>query len=200
MSERTLLPCNASALERALDITPAVALDSIPHYVRETANADTIPAILLPWLAWAQRVEVWDSTWSDEQKRAVIKSSFAVHRKKGTIGAVKSALAALGVSLTVVEWFNDTPQREPYTFRLVADPGDNALRPAFWNSLLAIVERTKNARSHMGVTDIQKRSSCEVFSSAVVLFSVGINIPEAPEVDEATYHAGGMAYGIGVRI
>lgn len=200
MSEQTLLPCNASALERALDITPAAALDSIPHYVRDTANADTIPAVLLPWLAWARRVEVWDSNWSDEQKRAVIKASFGVHRKKGTIGSVKSALAALGVSLTVVEWFNDTPQREPYTFRLVADPGDNALTPDFWRSMLAIVERTKNVRSHMGVTDVQKRSACEVFSGAVVLFSVGMNIPAAPAVDEATYHAGGMAYGIGMRI
>lgn len=200
MNKQTLLPCNASALERALDITPAIALNSIPHYVRDTANADTIPNVLLPWLAWSRRVEVWDSNWSDEQKRAVIKASFEVHRKKGTVGAVKNALAALGVSLTVVEWFNDTPQRAPYTFRLVADPGDNALTPAFWRSLLAIVERTKNVRSHMAVTDVQKRSACEVFSGAVALFSVWMSIPAAPEIDEATYHVSGMAYGISMRI
>ncbi|MDF7677401.1 phage tail protein I [Acetobacteraceae bacterium ESL0709] len=196
----TLLPCNASPLERAIDQTAAGQLGTIPHYVRDTSDPDRIPPVLLPWLAWARRVEVWDSGWSDEQKRAVIKASFEVHRKKGTIGAIKSALTALGVSLEVIEWFQDVPKAPPYTFRLVADPGDNALTPAFWQSLLEIVERTKNARSHMGVTDVRRRSTCLSYSAGAVQYGLALVIPAAPELESLTYSAGAVNYGLALTV
>lgn len=200
MAEKTLLPCNSSELERAIDVTEAERLKTIPHYVRSTANPGTIPSVLLPWLAWAWRVEVWDSSWSDEQKRAVIAASFEGHRRKGTIGAIRSGLGALGVSLRIVEWFEDTPQGQPYTFRIAADPGDNALDAAFWRSVLAIVERTKNARSHMVGVDVRKTGQGSTFSAAGAVFSIRHNIPAAPELIGTTYHAAAASYGIRVSI
>lgn len=196
MAEKTLLPCNASELERAIDVTAAERLAVIPHYVRSTASPNTIPDVLLPWLAWARRVEVWDSSWSDEQKRAVIAASFESHRRKGTVGAIRGALAALGVSLQLVEWFNDAPQAQPYTFRLIADPGDNALDVGFWHTVLAIVERTKNARSHMSRVDVLKNSQSGTWTAAGAVFAVRHSIPAAPELLDTTYHAAAVSYTI----
>ena len=59
-------------------------------------NADTCPPHLLGWLAWAFSVDVWDEDWADHTKRRVIKRALLVHRVKGTLGAVRNALAAAG--------------------------------------------------------------------------------------------------------
>jgi phage tail P2-like protein len=42
-------------------------------------------------------------TWTEAQKRAVIAASVATHKRKGTIGALKRALAALGYEVVVDE-------------------------------------------------------------------------------------------------
>lgn len=65
-------------------------------------NADTCPVAFLPWLAWALSVEIWDSGWSEDAKRGVIRESIAVHRQKGTVASVKRALAAAGYGDAVV--------------------------------------------------------------------------------------------------
>lgn len=177
MAEQTLLPCNASELERAIDVTAAERLATIPHYVRSTDNPDTIPPVLLPWLAWARRVEVWDSSWSDDQKRAVIKASFVAHRRKGTPGAIRTALGALGLGSTIVEWFNDTPQGQPYTFKVVIDPLDVGVSAGSWPSILGIIQRTKNVRSHFGGISTRMHRTGSSYSGGVTRWGMRISIP-----------------------
>lgn len=177
MAEQTLLPCNASELERAIDVTAAERLATIPHYIRSTANPATIPPVLLPWLAWAQRVEVWDSSWSDEQKRAVIAASFETYRKKGTPGAIRTGLGALGLGSTIVEWFNDNPIRKPYTFRVVIDPKDTAISAYSWASILGIIQRTKNVRSHFGGVSTSLNRSGNSYSGGTTRWAMRLSIP-----------------------
>jgi P2-related tail formation protein len=59
-------------------------------------NPDTCPVLLLSWLAWAFSVEIWDTTWSEDAKRQVLRDSVRLHRVKGTLGPVKRALANAG--------------------------------------------------------------------------------------------------------
>lgn len=47
------------------------------------------PPELLPWLAWALSVDLWDEEWSVERKRRVIANSFHLHRLKGTAAGLK---------------------------------------------------------------------------------------------------------------
>ncbi len=91
----SLLPANRTRVEEALekavrasdpDVTPVATL----------MNPKTCPAHLLSWLAWAFSVDFWDDGWSEENKRAVIAASVSVHRRKGTLAAVKEALASAG--------------------------------------------------------------------------------------------------------
>lgn len=91
----TLLPPNASRLERAVE-TVVVNLLNIDVPVDRLWSAAGCPAELLPYLAWALSVDEWDASWTDERKRAVIAASVEVHRCKGSVGAVRRALIAAG--------------------------------------------------------------------------------------------------------
>jgi phage tail P2-like protein len=90
-----LLPPNATPTERAVEAATS-RIAAIPVVIGDIWNPATCPAHLLPWLAWALSVDVWDAGWSEQTQRAVIAASTLVHRRKGTIGAIKAAMAAMG--------------------------------------------------------------------------------------------------------
>lgn len=107
MSDQSLLPPNATPVEHGFEAA-GERITVLPVPVRDTWNPATCPAQLLPWLAWALSVDRWDNGWTDDQKRAVIAASVTVHRRKGTFGAVQSALAAAGYGdATLIEKFGD---------------------------------------------------------------------------------------------
>lgn len=152
-----LLPHNATAQERA--ISEAVArLGAVPTPIRDVWNADTCPPALLAWLAWAFSVDQWDASWTVAQQREVIRRSVEVHRYKGTIGAVRDALAALLIDAQVQEWFNQTPAADPYTFRLLLEVDQAGIDQATAAALLGVIERTKNLRSHLAEVALTVRS------------------------------------------
>lgn len=100
----TLLPPSSTPLERAIDQAAAARLAALPSVVASLWNADTCPAALLPYLAWAMSVDEWNDGWGVEKKRAVIKESRTIHQHKGTLSAIKRALTAIGQpDATVIE-------------------------------------------------------------------------------------------------
>jgi phage tail P2-like protein len=101
----SLLPPNATPQETAIEAATA-RIAEVPVPNAALWNPATCPAALLPWLAWALSVDEWDGTWPEERQRAVIAASVAVHRRKGTRGAVVAALAAAGHgTATLIERF-----------------------------------------------------------------------------------------------
>lgn len=96
MSIATLLPPNAAALERALEAATA-RIGAVPVPVDRTWDPETCPAALLPWLAWALSVDEWDGDWTEERQRDAIAASIAIHRRKGTIWAMRRALQVAGL-------------------------------------------------------------------------------------------------------
>ncbi len=145
-----LLPPNASDLERKIAHACA-AISDLPTPHRDLWNPDACPARLLPWLAQAFRVEQWDADWSEVTKRAAIKRSVHLFRHKGTIGAVRQALAAIGVNVEVQEWFNQTPHGAPYTFRLLIKVDQVGISQEDIGRILFALEMNKNLRSHLEV-------------------------------------------------
>lgn len=145
----TLRPPNATPLETALAHTGS-AVAGIPVPLATLWNPQTCPAALLPWLAWAVSVDVWDADWPDAVKRNVIARSYDVHRTKGTRGAVAAALEPLGVSLSIVEWFQRVPAGTPHTFtiRVAAGGGVNA---TLYRQIVATVDAVKPVRSHYDI-------------------------------------------------
>lgn len=98
----TLLPPNATPLERAL--AKASAMPHSPEEIRQLWNHRTCPLHLLPWLAWAWSVDEWDPAWTESQQRAMVDASIRLHKKKGTVWAVREALLRSGLeSVRVIE-------------------------------------------------------------------------------------------------
>ncbi len=149
----SLLPPSATPQEHAIEEATS-GIDRLPVPVRDTWNPDTCPVHLLPWLAWALSVDHWDSQWDEDVKRDVIRRSIQVHRKKGTRMAVESALRALGVNITMDEWFETGG--EPHTFTVTALANASAVRAdgeamvdsALYDKIRRGVDATKPARSH----------------------------------------------------
>lgn len=83
-----LLPPNSTPLEIALAQTVA-RLSEIPDPVEVVWRPWECPANILPWLAWAFSVDVWDDRWTEERKRYVIANAVELHRLKGTAAGLK---------------------------------------------------------------------------------------------------------------
>lgn len=98
----SLLPPNASALERAVEGTINSCIESLRVPLRDLWNPKRCPVALLPWLAWAFSVDEWDTNWSEDQKRQSIAESAYIHAHKGTLGSVRRVLAAAGYGDAVI--------------------------------------------------------------------------------------------------
>lgn len=144
----SLLPPNATTLETSLEGT-IERISDVPTPARDVWNADNCPSDLLPWLAWAFSVDFWDTSWTDDQKRASIKAAVGVQRIKGTIGSVTQALAALGFGVTIQEWFNMMPAGAPYTFDALLDTTQVGIDQAAIAKIISYIDLTKNLRSHL---------------------------------------------------
>ena len=109
----TFLPPNATQLER--DFEAALARREVILFdganrdprdnnvpARNTWNPDKIASPLLPYLANAMSVDVWNDAWDDAIKRQVIKDSYLVHSKKGTVQSIRDLLNSLGFRIAVI--------------------------------------------------------------------------------------------------
>ena len=146
-----LLPHNSTPLERALATACDLGVD--PEIIRGVADSARCPVDFLPWLAWAMSVEGWESAETEEQQRALIRQSIPIHKHKGTVGAIRRVLKAVGVTADYKEW-TQIPGAVPYSFELIAWANDNRpgegsiLSPQLFQRLRALVDATKNERSH----------------------------------------------------
>lgn len=152
---RSLLPPSALKPERAQEqATTENILMLDTDMVRKVKNPDTCPHHLLPWLAWEFAVDFWQDDWSEEQKRQILKNAAYVHQHRGTPGAVLRALSVMGVPAAIKEWWQDTPRRKPYTFRVelfLQDGADKML----YRQVRALVMKAKNLRSAMSAIDVE---------------------------------------------
>ncbi|RXJ66373.1 phage tail protein I [Veronia nyctiphanis] len=108
-------------------------------------------------------VDDWDPNWPEAQQRQAIKDAARLHRSKGTVGAVKRVLANLGVTVDMLEWFQETDDvalasiqsKTPHTFVFIAWANANPyvsnqvfLSPDLYAAITRAVENTKPLRSH----------------------------------------------------
>lgn len=160
----SLLPPNATPQEIAI-AEAASAIKSVPVTSRELWDADKCPAAVLPWLAWSLSVDDWRADWSEAEKRGAIKQAVEMHRRKGTVGAIKRAFHALGYEVEV----NDKTGT-PYIFRVLVDVSKNGIQDAaFFERAERTANAYKNARSHLGGIDALLTSRGNLVSSCVAI-------------------------------
>ncbi|NCP18368.1 MAG: phage tail protein I [Erythrobacter sp.] len=114
----TILPPNSTALERKLDLVEQARLAAVPVPIGDVWNPATCPAALLPWLAWGISIDIWDTGWTEQQKRGAIAAAIAEQRRKGTRASLRTVLDRFDPLIEIVEWFEDRENLDPHTFRL----------------------------------------------------------------------------------
>lgn len=132
-----LLPHNSTAAELAMEQATA-RIGAVPVPLRTLWNPQTCPMRLLPWLAWALGIDEWDAAWPDEVKRSVVAGSVEVHRRKGTIGAMRRALHNAGYGdATIIERYGDKFHNGALTFNGSQDHSS----PDHWAEYRVIMAR-----------------------------------------------------------
>jgi phage tail P2-like protein len=143
-----LLPPNAVQLER-LAAEALSQIERVPIPIRDLLNPDRCPVLLLPYLAWAFSVDRWDSTWSEATKRQVIKGSYFIHSRKGTIGALRRVVEPLGYLIEIIEWFNTVPEGVPGTFALKVGVLDTGITEEMYQELERLIDDARPVSRHL---------------------------------------------------
>lgn len=120
----SILPKSSTALERELEQILADA-SQLPIQISDLWDPYKCPEKLLPWLAWANSVDSWQSSWPEAVKRQVIADSFQVHQHKGTPFAVQKALDSLGIQTQAIEWWEKNGSGIRGTAKIAALLNDN---------------------------------------------------------------------------
>lgn len=144
-----ILPARgSSAFMKARAGTDDRILDIDADLVRRVTIADVCPPDQLPILAWEYSVDEWVPAWSDAQKRNAINVSFDIHRYKGTSYAVDTAVATLGHSSVIEEWFEYGGH--PYRFRVNVNLApEQVFTQEQIDQVVRVALRTKNVRSYL---------------------------------------------------
>lgn len=145
---QSLLPGNATTLERlASEALSHIQRTPIP--LRDLVNPDRCPLPLLPYLAWAFSVDRWDSKWPEAAKRAALRSSFFIHSRKGTIGALRRVVEPLGYLIEIEEWFNTVPEGVPGTFALKIGVLETGITEEMYQELTWLIDDARPLTRHL---------------------------------------------------
>lgn len=188
----SLLPPNATDLERAVEMLIGARIDDIRVPLRDLWSAEDCPEELLPWLAWALSIDQWDPAWPNNIRRARVGAAIAIQRIKGSAQSIRDVVASFGGNVELREWFATTPPGIPHTFNLlVALGGQSAEVPSaeFIEAVIAEVSRTKPARSHFDfVLAVPMRGTIGMRAVArpMVFARLDLSAPEGPPHAVAT--------------
>ncbi|AWH47945.1 phage tail protein I [Stenotrophomonas sp. SAU14A_NAIMI4_5] len=144
----SLLPPNATTQEVAVAKTMA-RISDVPVPFASALDPMRSAEEMLPWLAWGFSVDTWGADWPVYVRRNTVQRSLGIHRRKGTVGALMDALAAVGVPVEIEEWHQRAPQGEPYTFRVLINSIATTVTREDIERILTTIESTKNLRSHL---------------------------------------------------
>lgn len=148
----TLLPPNATPLERSVEAMNAASLGGVPVPIRDLWNPATCPASLLPFLAWGISIDFWDADWTEAEKRSAIAGAIDAQRRKGTPASLREVLDRFDPMIALVEWFEDKVHLDPYTFRLELPTRAESAVVYDEDLVLALlrdIEAVKPLRAHM---------------------------------------------------
>lgn len=195
-SVNNLLPPNATPLERRLAQLGADALDGVAIRLRDLWNPQTCPEALLPFLAGAFSVDRWDPAWSLATKRAVTAASYDVHRRKGTIAAIRRAVEPLGYLIRVIEWHQMQPEGPRGTFKLDVGVLDTGIDEEMYQELERLIDDAKRLSQHMTglAISVESRGAVSIAGTALLgdVVTVYPYSPEPITVGGSAFHAGAV--------
>lgn len=159
ISLKDLLPENLNRDETVSRAAEAIdphlrILAGCARLVSVFARLDELTSAQLDHLAVQFHVAVWNSLWDRDKKLAVIKATIETKRRRGTLLAVKEAIATIASPFEITEWWQQEPKGEPYTFGVTIplDEIGKDLTAEEQEELFDLIYEAKSIRSHGTVT------------------------------------------------
>jgi phage tail P2-like protein len=148
MNDASLLPSNRTPLEQAL---AQVGLENpgLADVLRDTKSPENCSANMLPWLAIERSVDRWDPEWSEDIKRKAVRASFEIHKRKGTIAALRQVVEPFADIIEIAEWWQLEPMGPPGTFSLGLALLDTGLSDRGIAELERMITDTKPVSRHL---------------------------------------------------
>ncbi|WP_339428877.1 phage tail protein I [Pseudomonas taetrolens] len=168
MSDASLLPSNRTSLEQAL-AQVSMEKPALPNVLRRMISPDTCPVEFLPWLAIQRSVDRWNPEWSEAIKRKVIKDSFEVHKRKGTLAALRRVVEPFADILDITEWHQLEPMGAPGTFSMSLALFESGLSEQGLADLERIIGDTKPVSRHLVGLNITYSPTGELFLGGSVM-------------------------------
>ena len=167
MSDASLLPLNRTPLEQAL-AQVSMEKAALPNVLRRMISPDTCPVALLPWLAIQRSVDRWDPNWSEAIRRKVIKDSFEIHKRKGTVSALRQVVEPFADLIDITEWHQLEPMGEPGTFSMSLALFESGLSEQGLADLERMITDTKPISRHLVGLNITYSPKGELFLGATI--------------------------------
>jgi phage tail P2-like protein len=142
----SLLPKNENKDLQCLSDNYGAFLDDLPLEEISILPKGEKPAIteILPILAHMFEVDI--SGMPEDKQRNLIQNALLIHRRKGTVWALKKVLEKDGKA-ELIEWFDYGG--EPYHFKVDFSASDYEITPQFLEKLRQDIEKDKNLRSKL---------------------------------------------------
>ncbi len=158
----SLLPSGSSPLERRA-AQACAGISDLNTPLRDLWNPDRCPVKFLPYLAWAFSVDRWDEKWTAAEKRKAVKDAFYIHRRKGTIAAIRRVIEAMGYSMSIAEWWQVADPRG--TFRLTIDVNDVGITEEIVRELERLIGDARPVSRHIAQLSIATKVSGFIYST-----------------------------------
>ncbi len=113
-------------------------------------HIDSLTSAQLDHLAVGWNASTWRDYWPIGMKRSIIKNVILSNRRRGTVQAVKEALASVSSAAEIVEWWQKEPKGNPHTFTIYATQSKIAgvIDAELQKDMMAMVNDAKPLRSH----------------------------------------------------
>ena len=174
ISLKDLLPhgigadANVQAAAQSLD-PHLQAIGKTSDAVAIYANVGALTHQMLDALAVQFDATNWKDSWSREVKISVLKTVIANKRKVGTLKAVRAAIESFGNKAQIVEWFNETEQGDPHTFKIYLLYGGNEIEVT--DDISRAINLAKPARSHYTIIAVEEVKSGIMSGGAMTAIS-----------------------------
>ncbi len=100
-------------------------------------DADKCPIKYLPWLAYSYGVPIWEKTWTEQQKRSIVKNYRSIRKIAGTLGSVRKAIEALFLDVKI------TKLETPYHFNVAVRNSDDPINQELIETVRVVSETFK---------------------------------------------------------
>lgn len=94
-------------LAEAIDRVLATRMTDLSIEIGHSVDPERCRADLLPWLAYTRGVDVWSGSWSEAQKRAVVRDAYKNFKRRGTRTGLELELGNLLSDVTIFEWWEE---------------------------------------------------------------------------------------------